>query len=109
MAGFMERRVAFFLVADNHAAPLRAHHDFVFGKLEIMHINFVFIIACRQESSLIDEVFEISAGESRSGPGQHSDIDIGTDRNLPGVYLEYSFATLHVRPRNDDPAIKPTG
>ena len=39
VASLMERRNLLLLIADDHATPLGAHDDFVFGFLEVTHID----------------------------------------------------------------------
>src|SRR2546428_234677 len=53
MPGLMISRVALFFVTDNHAAPLRTHHHFVFGQLEVEHVDFFLVIPSCQQSRFV--------------------------------------------------------
>src|SRR6185369_15585182 len=57
----------------------------------------------------VDEVGEVSAGESRCAAGNHRDVDIFAERNLACVDLQDAFTSTNVRSGYDDPTIKSSG
>ena len=76
MPGFMIGRIALFFVADNHAAPLGAHHDLVFGQLQVEHLDFFLVIPSCQQSRFVYEILQVRAGKPGRGSRQHADVHV---------------------------------
>src|SRR5213594_230934 len=98
-----------FLDADDHRAPLGAHHDLVLGDLEVAHRDPVLVLARGEERRLVHQVLEVGAGEARRLPGQEIDVHVLADRHPAGVDLQDALAPLHVGARHDDSAIESAG
>jgi hypothetical protein len=76
MPGFVISRVALLLVANDHAAPLRTHHDLVLGQLQIEHVDFFLVIPSCQQSRFVYEILQVRAGKPGRGSRQHADVHV---------------------------------
>src|SRR5919109_835937 len=106
MAGLMIGRVALLFIADDHAAALGAHHDLVFGQLEVDHIDFFFVIARRQQGRFVYEILQIGAGKTGCSTRQHGDVHVGCQRYLAGMDLENALTPFDIGSRDYNAAIK---
>jgi len=61
MTGFVESRISAFFLAHDCGLAFRAHHDLVFGILEILHFHQPFVATGGKQSSFVDQVGQISA------------------------------------------------
>ena len=61
MTGFVIGGVALFVLGHHHGLTFRAHHDLVFGKLKVVHIDHTAVTACGKKRSFVHEVCEIGA------------------------------------------------
>src|SRR5438128_723217 len=93
-----------FLDADDHRAPLGAHHDLVLGDLEVAHRDPVLVLARGEKRRLVHQVLEVGAGEARRLAGEEGDVHVLADRHPAGVDLQDALAPLHVWTRPADPA-----
>ena len=109
MTRFVVGSVAFLFLADNHAAPLGAHHDLVLGQFKVMHVDFFLVVARREKRRLVNQVFQVGASKPRSGTGQHADIDVGRDGHFAQMHLQDAFAPLYVRPRHHHSSVETAG
>ncbi len=97
------------LEADDHASSLGAHHDLVFGDLEIEHHDLLVAVTSREEGRFVHEVFEVGAGEAGGATREQLDVDVLAERNASRMDLEDALPALHVGARHDDAAIEPAG
>jgi hypothetical protein len=107
--GLVVGRVPPLLEADDHGAPLGAHHHLVLGDLEVAHRDPVLVLPRGEERGLVHEVLEVGAGEAGRLAREELDVHVLADRDLPGVHLEDALATLHVRTRHDHAAVEAAG
>jgi hypothetical protein len=97
LRSFSESRRAFF------SGP--AHDPF----LELVLPDHLLAAASREESSLVDEVREICARESRGSGGERVEVDLAGDRLAARVNLEDLSAPETVGPVDDDLTIEAPG
>src|SRR6266849_8481566 len=109
VAGLVVGRDAPLLQADDHGAPLGAHHHLVLGDLEVRHRDPFLVLARGEEGRLVDEVLQVGAGEARRLAREQLDVHVLADRHATGVDLQDAFPALHVGPRHDDPAVEAAG
>src|SRR5438067_13007145 len=98
-----------FFVRDDHRFALSSHQDFVLSQLEICLGNNFLVIARSIQRRFIDEVSEVSSGESRSAARDDADVDVFTERNLARVNFQDAFASTNVWTRDHDTTIESTG
>src|SRR6266849_3166790 len=98
-----------FLDADDHRAPLGAHHHLVLGDLEVAHRDPVLVLARGEQGRLVDQVLEVGAREARGLAREEVDVHVLADRDPAGVDLQDALAPLHVGARHDDAAIESAG
>jgi hypothetical protein len=89
-------------LGQHHAATLGAEHDLVLRVLEVRHVDLVTVAARGEERALIDQVREVRATHPRRALGEHLDLDVVADRDLPQMHAQDAFAPLDVRRVNDD-------
>lgn len=51
------------------------HEEFVFGELQLLHGDHVFTINCCLQCSLVDQIFQVSAGKAHSSPSNNLGLD----------------------------------
>ncbi len=56
VARFVIRGVFAFVLGHDHRPTLGAHHDLVFGALEIFHIDQAFLAPSREQRGLVDQI-----------------------------------------------------
>ena len=76
MASLMVSRDLFLIFGKQQGLALRAHHDFVFGQLKVVHGDRLAIIAGRQQGRLVHHVGEVCTGKSGSTTGQNVQFHI---------------------------------
>ena len=64
MPGFVIRGQLLFVLAHEHRLALAAHHDLVFGALELFHGHRALVAAGGEQRRLIHQIGEIGARES---------------------------------------------
>src|SRR5210317_911231 len=95
-----------FFIGNNHGAPLSSHHDLVLGLLEVSTGHFILVGTCRKQSSLVNQIFQVSTGKPRRSLGDYLKFDITTQRHFAGMDLEDFQAATNVGPRHDHLAIE---
>ena len=95
---FVVGRVAFFFVGHEERSAFGTHAELVAGFLEVEHRDFLVVEARGEEGSLVHEVLEVCAGESRRAfrDGGNVHVLVERDLSLLQVHLQYFFAALHV-------------
>ncbi len=106
VAGLVVRRVALFLVGQNHGPALDAHEHFVLGHFEIRHGDELAILARRPQRGFVHQIREIGAGKSRSAARDHGEIHVVRKRNFASVHAKNFFAALYVWTRHNHAAIE---
>ena len=91
----------------DHAAPFGAHHDLVFGILEIEHGDKAPSDPRRHQRRFVHEVGEIRTREARRPARDDAQIDIGAKRRLPGVNTQDLFTAFDVGVRHCDLTVEP--
>src|SRR5262245_8573671 len=106
VAGFVIRDGLLLLFRNDHGATLHAHQDFVLRVLEVDHLHDLLVLTRSQEGRLVDEVGQVRAGESRRAARQHLQLDVGRERDAPGVHPQDLLPPLDVRAGHDDLTIE---
>lgn len=57
------------------AALSPTHENFVFGELQLLHSDHVFAINCCLQGGLVDQIFQIGAGEPDCSSGDNVGLD----------------------------------
>ena len=99
--------IALLVIAHHHAATLGAHHDFVLGLLEVIHIDQTLATARRKQGSLVHQVGQICTGKTRRATGNNVSLDITSDWHLAHMDLENLFTATNIRQRHNNLAVKP--
>ena len=107
VAGLVVGRIAALIKAENHAATLGAHEDFVLGQLEVVHFDFFFVFASRQKRGLVDQVFQVSPGKPRCTSGQLRDVNLVVQWHPARMHVEDFLSTANVRRGHNNPPVKP--
>ena len=107
--GFVVRGRLALVLADDHRPALGAHHDFVFGHLEVDHGDDVLVLAGGQERGLVDEVLQVGAGETGASARDDVELHVVTERNAPSVHGENALTPVQVGPRHDDATVEAAG
>ena len=97
---------AALLVGDNVALLLGAHHDLDGGFLNLLLGDGLLALAGSQQGRLVDEVFQIRAGETGGGAGDRFQAHIGAEGLILRVDLEDLLAALDVGQAYIDLAVK---
>ena len=92
----------------DHAAALGAHHDLVFGLLEVGHFNQTRTAASGEQRGLIDQVGQVGTGEARAPTRDDFRPHVGSNRHLAHVHVEDLLATADIRQRHDNLAVETT-
>src|SRR5579863_2377719 len=100
---------ALFLLAHDHRAPLRAHHDLVLGPLELLHSDDALVGTRREQGRLVDEVGQIRTRESRGSTRNQARLHVIRKRNASHVDAEDLLAPPDIRQWHDDLAIEASG
>ena len=95
--------------SDHHGAPFSTHQDLVLGALNILAVDFVLIGTCRQQSRLIDQIFQIGSREPGRTLSNDFQIDIFGQGNLAGMYLQDLGPATNIRKRHNHLAIETSG
>ena len=85
MSGFVIRRDAFFMFADEHRLARNTHQHLVLREFEIFLRDRLLVHARRIQRRFVHQIGQIGAGESRSASRNDGDIDIIGQRNLAHV------------------------
>ena len=87
------------LLAVCHDAGLlfRAHDNLQEGILNILHANQALVAACRQQSCLIEQIFQIRAGETSGRLCNRVKANIRIKLLAARMYLQNVLAALHIR------------
>ena len=76
MAHLMKGGVALFSLTHNHALALSAHHNLVFGPLQVNHLNHLFVEPSREQGSLVYQIFQISSRKPWGASGNYAQVHI---------------------------------
>ena len=102
------RRQLLFL-RHGHGLALGAHHDLVFGILELGLRHETLVAPRREQSRFVDEVRQIGARKSGRTAGNDFRIDVRRQRHLLHMDAQDFLAAKHVRVRHHDLAVETAG
>ncbi|EKD52410.1 MAG: hypothetical protein ACD_62C00034G0002 [uncultured bacterium] len=108
MTSFMISNNFLFFIADQHATPLNAHENLVFGHFEIVSGHRFLIQSGRVQGRLVHEIFEIGPAETGSPSRDGQEIDVFVQRHFAGMNLEDRFAPQQIGSRHHNAAIETT-
>ena len=90
---------SFFLLflGQDHRAPFRSHHYFIFSILEIDHCYYRSTYPRRRQGRFVHKVCQISPRKPRRSPCYQSEINIRPQRCFLRMYIKDFFAAFNVR------------
>mmetsp|Transcript_13025 Transcript_13025/g.19674 ORF Transcript_13025/g.19674 Transcript_13025/m.19674 type:complete len:450 (+) Transcript_13025:523-1872(+) len=95
-------RIPLFFLAHHHGLALGAHHDLVFGKLELFHGHETLVATGREERRLVDQVCEVRTGESGRATSDQNRLDAVRQGHFLHVHLEDLLTTNDVWQANNN-------
>src|SRR5690606_2342410 len=81
----------------DHGAALCTHDDLVLGALEVLHIHGATVTARSEQSRFVNQVGQVSTGETGRTTSQHHGVHVGGQRHFAHVYFQNLLATTDVR------------
>ncbi len=109
MARLVEGRQLPLMLRDDPAAFFRTGNDLDLRILQVLHGDIGLVLPGRQQSRLIDEVFQIRSGESCRSLGQPPQIHVLCQRLSPGVDLQNLLPAPDIRQAHIDLPVEPAG
>ncbi len=109
VARFVIGGIALLFFRENHGFALDAHEHFVLGHFEIRHHDKLAVLARRPQSSLVHQVGEIGAGETRCAAGDDRKVHIFGDRHFARMHAQDFLAALDIRPGHNYAPVKAAG
>src|SRR3546814_732206 len=106
MAGFVVCRIATLFFGHDDRAALGAHDDFVFGLFKVAHVDCAAIASSSEQSGLVDQVGQVSAGKTGGSAGKYQGIYVGSQRHLTHMNLQDLFTATDIRQGNHNLAVK---
>ena len=106
VAGLVVRRVALLFVVHHHGAALGPHHDFVFGHLEVVHIDQTLVAARGKQRRFVDQVGEVGTGHAGGAAREDVALDIGRQRHFAHMHCQNLLTATNVRQRHHHLAVK---
>src|SRR5712692_7936220 len=97
MAHLMIGGNGFLTLTDNAALAGWACYHAVGGLFKFAHTDGTFVASCRENSSLVEQVVEISTGKARSALGQGFQLRTALERFTLGMYLQNGNASTNIR------------
>src|SRR5207302_8879986 len=79
------------------------------GELEVDHLHFLLVVACRVEGRLVDEVGQVRAAETGCSTGYDAGVNVFRQRDVARVHAQDALAALEVRQVDDDAAVEAAG
>ena len=94
------------IVGDQPRPPLRAGDHLFDRLLDVAHVDRAAVAPRRQDRTLVDEIFQVRAGEARGLLGDRIEVHVRSQRFAPGVDREDRAPPVHVRPIDDHAPIE---
>src|SRR5450830_1835948 len=104
----MVSRIAASFLAHHSRLAFRTHDDLVLGILKVLHFNQALAATSGKQGSFIDQIGQISTGETWCATRQNVSLDVWCNRHLAHVHIEDLFATANVRQTTNPSQSKPT-
>ena len=108
MAGLVIGSVAALFFRHHHRAALRAHHDLVLGRLEIVHLDETLAATRSEQGGLIDQIRQVGAGHAGRAARQDIALHVRGNGHLAHMHHQYLFTTADIRQRHHNLTIKAT-
>ena len=96
MPGLMVSRVAALFLGHDHALAFRAHQDFVFGLLKILHLHNAGIATRRHQSRFVAQIGEISAAHAGRATGNRAGVDVLRRWDFAHVDIQNLFTSANI-------------
>ena len=109
VTGFVESGEAFVLGRHHMGFLLRTSHHLDGRLLDILHHQRLASPLNRQQRGLVEQVFQIRSGKTGGGLGDGTQIYVGTDGFVAGVYLQNGLPPFDVGIGNHHLTVKPAG
>src|SRR3546814_4372836 len=81
MAGLVVCRIATLFFGHDDRAALGAHDDFVFGLFKVAHVDRAAIASRSEQSGLVDQVGQVSAGKTGGSAGKYQGIYVRSEEH----------------------------
>ena len=106
MSGLVISGVPSLALRHHHALALRAHQNFVFGLLEILHFHRARTASCCHQCRLIAQVGEVGPRHAGRPACDHSRDDVLTQRYFAHVHIENLLAAPDIGQGHVDLSVK---
>ena len=106
VTSFVIRRVALFVLAHDHRAPLGTHDDLVASAVEIFLTDQPLVATGREQGRFVDQVRKIGTRETRGCTSNDFRLDVIRQRQRPQVNLDDLLAATDIRQRHDHLAVE---
>jgi len=102
-------RVATLVFRHDHALALRAHENFVFGFLKVLHFHNAGIAASRHKGRFVAQIGQIGTTHARCTASDDAGVHVLADWDFAHVHSQDLFAAANVGQGDIDLAVKTTG
>ena len=109
MAGLVVGGEAPFLLGDDAALLLRTHGHLQNGVVDILLADKAVVPPHGQERGLVQEVFQVRAGEARRALGDLGEVHVVAQAFAPGMDLQDLLAALDVGQTHVHPTVEAAG
>ena len=100
----------FLFLLRHHVATLLGTHNHLNGGLvDLLHSNGTQITACSQQGCLVQQVFQIRAGETGGRLSHNREVHIGRQRLALSMHLQNFLSALQIRGIHNHLTIETTG
>ena len=106
VARLVEAGQALILIRHDVALLLRAGNHLDGRLLDVHHGDGLAAASGSQQGRLVDQVFQVSAGEADGGLGDDPQVDVRAQRFILGVDLQDFLPALDIRIADHDLAVK---
>src|SRR6056297_338642 len=102
VARFVVSSVPLFLLAHHHGLALGAHHDLIFGKLELFHGHQALVATGREQSRLVHQVGKVRTREPGRAASNQNRLNTVGQGHFLHVHLEDLLTADDIRQTNHD-------
>mmetsp|Transcript_13314 Transcript_13314/g.25256 ORF Transcript_13314/g.25256 Transcript_13314/m.25256 type:complete len:211 (-) Transcript_13314:1372-2004(-) len=94
--GLVKGSVTRRLLGNDGGLAFRTHENFVFGVFHDVHVNGTQSIDRSLDSSLVNEIAQISTRHSSGSPRHDIQVDIGSQLGLFGIHFENGLSSADI-------------
>ena len=100
---------ALFVIGQDKAATLAAHEHLVLGVFKIVHVQSVLIQLGGLQSRFVDQIFQVSAGETGCAACQNVKVHVAGQGRALGVHLKDATPATQIGRGHDHLTVETTG